>query len=68
VRRARQRRVNDSLDLLEGQHKLGQRSREQVVMQRMEGDGDGSVAGEMEGIRRLIGRVRFTDLRGRPVP
>jgi len=44
-------------------------------MRRMEGDadrdaavGDIPLAGEMEGIRRLIGRVRFTAFRGRPVP
>jgi len=50
-------------------------SRDQVVMRRMEGDadrgaavGDIPVAEEMEGIRRLIGRVRFTAFRGRPVP
>ena len=44
-------------------------------MRRKEGDadrgaavGDIPVAGEMEGIRRLIGRVRFTAFRERPVP
>jgi hypothetical protein len=49
--------------------------RDQVVMRRMEGGadrgaavGDIPVAGEMEDIRRLIGRVRFTTFRGRPVP
>jgi len=44
-------------------------------MRRMEDDadrdaavGDVLVAGEMEGILRLIGRVRFTAFRGKPVP
>lgn len=47
-------------------------SRDQVVIRRMEGDadrgGDITVAGEMEGIRRLIDRVRSSAFRGRPVP
>jgi hypothetical protein len=44
-------------------------------MRRVEGDGDRGaavgdipLAGEMEGIRRRIGRVRFTALRGIRVP
>ena len=58
-----------------GSQNLTGGSRDQVVMRRMEGDadrgeavGDTPVAGEMEGIRRLIGRVRLTAFRGRPVP
>ena len=58
-----------------GSRNLTGGSRDQVVMRRKEGEadrgpavGDIRVAGEMEGIRRLSGRVRSTTFRGRPVP
>ena len=50
-------------------------SRDQVVMRRMEGDDDRDgavgaipVAGEMEGVRRLIDRVMLPAFRERPEP
>jgi hypothetical protein len=71
-------RITETLaDLVRDVSKQDRRrcSRDQVVMRRMEDDadrdaavGDVLVAGEMEGIRRLIGRVRFTAFRGKPVP
>ena len=55
--------------LLNGESRLpGAVEPQSITADRDAAVGDVLVAGEMEGILRLIGRVRFTAFRGRPVP